>query len=264
VTSKQRLAQALAQLLRRDAGRPRLVTLYLEEVDGAGHAHGPTSPELADAVSRADAAVGRLVAGIDRAGLAATTDVVVVSDHGMAEVAAGHQILLDTLVDVRRARVVAWSPVLELWPAAADVEPVLAKLRGAHPHLAVFRREELPARLHYAGSDRIPPIVALADEGWGVTTRDRAGSGTHGEHGYDPALPSMAALFVAAGPSFARGRELPAFDNVAVYPLLCAALGIAPLPGDWSSAALPDALARPAVTAPIPTRPTRPLPRSRR
>src|SRR6185295_17156624 len=87
--------------------------------------------------------------------------------------------------------------------------------------------------------------VALADEGWSITTRKlAAGSAlSRGEHGYDPTLPAMGALFVAAGPSFRRGVVVPPFENVEVYPLLCAALGLQPLPGDWSGAAMPAILA---------------------
>ncbi len=30
----------------------------------------------------------------------------------------------------------------------------------------MFRREEVPERLHFRASDRIPPVVMIADEGW--------------------------------------------------------------------------------------------------
>ena len=36
----------------------------------------------------------------------------------------------------------------------------------------------------------------------------------------------MRALFIANGPAFARGRQLPVFDNVAVTPLLRTLLGL--------------------------------------
>ena len=46
-------------------------------------------------------------------------------------------------------------------------------------------------------------------------------------HGYDPDLPSMRALFLARGPSFRRGAVVPGFENVHLYPLLAALLGVA-------------------------------------
>lgn len=239
-----RVSRVLDLLAQPAHERPRLLTLYLHEVDDAGHEFGPGSPELAAAVAEADAVVGELLAGLERLGLAGTTDVVVLADHGMAATPPGNAIVLDELIDPAAVRVVTLSPVVQLWPPEGQVEATLASLRRAHPHLAVYARDELPRRLRYSGNPRIPPIVALADEGWYVTTRAEAAERAPdaGEHGYDPALPSMGALFVAAGPSFREGVVLPPFENVQVYPMLCSALGIPPVPGDWTLEDAPAAL----------------------
>ena len=61
-------------------------------------------------------------------------------------------------------------------------------------------------------------------------------------HGYDPALPSMHGFFLAHGPSFARGVTLPAFENVNVYALLCAVLGLTPAEHDGDTAVTRAAL----------------------
>ena len=53
-----------------------------------------------------------------------------------------------------------------------------------------------------------------------------------GQHGYDPGVRSMRGLFVAAGPAFKAGRRVPAFENVDVYNVLAAALGVEPSPND--------------------------------
>ena len=63
-----------------------------------------------------------------------------------------------------------------------------------------------------------------------------------GEHGFAPEDPGIRAAFVAAGPSFRAGTQLPAFDNVDVYPLLAHLLGIAPAPNDGNLAPLRPAL----------------------
>jgi predicted AlkP superfamily pyrophosphatase or phosphodiesterase len=244
LSAAARVRRILDLLARPPAERPRFVTLYLEDVDSAGHDHGPDSEEVAAAVAFVDAAVGALLDGLARLGIAAATDVVVVSDHGMAATPADQVIYLDDLLDPRRVRVVAWSPVLQLWPPPERLAATLAALRGKHPHLAVYGPGELPRRLHYRDSERIPPVVALAAEGWQITTRERAErrEPRAGQHGYDPTLPSMGALFVAAGPSFRTGVVLPPFENVQVYPLLCAALGVPPVPGDWTLEGAPPAL----------------------
>ena len=56
------------------------------------------------------------------------------------------------------------------------------------------------------------------------------------------ANPLVESVFVAEGPDFRRGMELPPFDNVDVYPLLARLLGIAPLANDGEIAPLLPAL----------------------
>ena len=66
--------------------------------------------------------------------------------------------------------------------------------------------------------------------------------GSRGSHGYDPALPSMQAVFIARGPSFRQGAMLPTIDNVDVYPLLARLTGTPPAPNDGNPQALLPAL----------------------
>jgi len=103
--------------------------------------------------------------------------------------------------------------------------------------LQVYRRDAVPAAYRFAGNPRITPIVAVAEEGWTITTRAELARTTRwgGAHGYDPALPSMGTLFVAAGPGVsATGLTIPAFSNVHVYPFVAALLGLRPAPNDGS------------------------------
>jgi predicted AlkP superfamily pyrophosphatase or phosphodiesterase len=68
-----------------------------------------------------------------------------------------------------------------------------------------------------------------------------------GGHGYDPADPSMDALFVAAGPAFRRGVTLEPFDNVDVYPLLAKLAGVKPEKNDGNLADMAAGLRQPAA-----------------
>ena len=52
----------------------------------------------------------------------------------------------------------------------------------------------------------------------------------------------MHALFIARGPAFRSGAQVPAFDNVDVYPLLARLLHVAPAPNDGDLAPLLPAL----------------------
>ncbi|MER2177480.1 MAG: alkaline phosphatase family protein, partial [Stenotrophomonas maltophilia] len=118
-------------------------------------------------------------------------------------------------------------------------------LLGAHAHYDCWTRQTLPARWKYGSNPRIPPIICQMHEGWDALTRDRIakrGPGDRGSHGYDNALPSMRAVFVARGPAFNQGQSLPAFDNVDVYPLLTRLLGIPAAPNDGDAERLLPAL----------------------
>ena len=65
VPGSDRVAQVVDWLQWPGDRRPRLITLYFEHVDTAGHDFGPGSPEVADAVAEVDANIGRLLDAID-------------------------------------------------------------------------------------------------------------------------------------------------------------------------------------------------------
>jgi predicted AlkP superfamily pyrophosphatase or phosphodiesterase len=107
------------------------------------------------------------------------------------------------------------------------------------PHLEVFRKAETPSRWHFRAHARITPIIGVAEEGWTITTRGRLSAadptfGSGGNHGYDNALESMGSLFVAVGPAFARGAEVPRVRAVDLYALMTEILGLRPAANDGS------------------------------
>ncbi|MBN8798137.1 MAG: alkaline phosphatase family protein, partial [Stenotrophomonas nitritireducens] len=90
-----------------DGRKPRMVAAYMEPVDKAGHNHGPDSPEYAAALHEVDAAIGLLLDGMRRDGLLDQTNVIVVSDHGMATVPDGQVIATEDMVAPEIAREVS-------------------------------------------------------------------------------------------------------------------------------------------------------------
>lgn len=223
--------------------RPSFLTLYFSDVDGAGHDYGPSSLELLRALEQVDNAIGRLVAGLDARHLLDTVNIIVTADHGMAETSRLRVVFIDTYVTPADGDIVDLNPTVGIWPRAGREEAVYRKLVAAHPRLTMFRKAETPPHWHYREHERIPPLMGVVDEGWSVVTRAGArevfahgNRGTGGNHGYDPQVQSMQALFVAAGPAFRRNAVVPAFENVHVYNLLCLVLGIEPAPNDGDRA----------------------------
>jgi predicted AlkP superfamily pyrophosphatase or phosphodiesterase len=247
VTPENRVAQVLAWLKRPPAERPRFVTLYLNAVDRAGHAAGPDSDAVDKALMESDAAIGQLLQGLQAQGLLDTTNVIVVADHGMAAISAGRLIHLADLMPREAFHAVSPGAEAGIRPEPGHEDEVAKALLAPHDHMTCWRKADVPERFHYGKNPRVPPFVCLAQIGWMILPGGggivAAGAFTGGDHGYDHYDPQMAALFVAHGPSFRHGVVLPPFDNVDVYPLLAALIGVAPLANDGNPADLKTALA---------------------
>lgn len=220
------------------AERPRFVTLYFEEPNETSHAYGPDAPETRAELAEVDARVADLLAGIERLDLAGGVDVVVVSDHGMADVSPERIVFLDDYVALEPGELFDDGALLQLFPGPGRETILYDALAGAHPRLAVYRREELPERWGLAGNPRLPPLLGVPDVGWEVTVRGSArqrslqDGSLRGDHGQDPADPRMHGLFVAAGPSFRPGSRIGLVNPLDVYPLLAELLGVEPAPNE--------------------------------
>jgi predicted AlkP superfamily pyrophosphatase or phosphodiesterase len=219
------------------AERPTFLTMYFHETDDVGHGFGTTSPEVDSAIAVVDNALAYLIAGLEARGIRSAVDIIVVSDHGMADTSNDRVIFLDELVDLDQVTVSDWNPVVAIWPDSGAETSTYERLR-AHPHLTVYRKDSIPDRLHYRAHARIAPLIGVADEGWSISTRgyvaDHPEAFEGAAHGYDPAVPAMKGLFVAAGPSFKRGVRRGPLANVHLYELMCAILGLTPGRNDGS------------------------------
>ena len=228
-----RVDQVLAWLDLPATERPRLVTLYFENYDVAAHATGADSKESINALKTVDAALARLRDGLHSRGLDASTDLIVVSDHGMISVRSEDVRYLDDLVPADSIQVLHTGPLTGLNPKPGHVRQVEKALLGRHDHYECWRKQDLPARWQYGHNPRVPAILCQADPGWRVLMHGvPASSERNGEHSYAPEIPEMRATFVASGPDFIDGTRLPAFDNVDIYPLLARLLHITPAPND--------------------------------
>lgn len=246
VSADARVDQILAWLQEPVSTRPQLATLYFDQLDIAGHDHGPDSPQVRQTIVELDAAVGRLLDRLDARGQLDRINLIIVSDHGMASVDPGHVIAVEDMIEPDDATVVSVGQSIGVAPNPGRKAFVERRLLGTHARYDCWRKDELPARWHYGSNPRVPPIVCQMHEGWDALPREKVAQRppgiTRGSHGFDPALPSMRAIFLARGPSFRRGAVLPAFDNVDVYSLLARLLDVTPAPNDGDPATLLPAL----------------------
>ena len=175
--------------------RPSFLTLYISAIDNAGHRHGTNSPEFNDGLAKVDRVLGRLIDGLAARGLADQVDVIVTTDHGMADTSVDRVIVIDDYIDLSTVRVVDWSPVIAIAPPADRIDSVYQQLEHAHPNLRVYKKEDVPAYLHFGSHPRVPAIIGIADEGWSIASRKRFEERPEGfagaNHGYDHTLESM-------------------------------------------------------------------------
>lgn len=251
VPESVKVDQILAWLdLADPAERPHLVTAWFHGADGAAHRFGPEAPIVAETLAGQAHELERLLDGIAARGLAASTTVLVVSDHGMtetrkrvdltralADAGIGARVIggggfaqvgligaTDRAARTRRAIEVAERLGLEAWP------------RGAAP----------PA--YAASNPRFGDLVVVAPLGVQITrlgfwARVLGRFGLHrssmrGIHGHRPELPEMSALFAAIGRGVAPGARPGTVRAIDVAPTVLSLLGI-PVPDSMEGRPIP-------------------------
>lgn len=224
VSNVQRVNTLVDWLRRPAAIRPAFATIYFDTVDTQGHRFGPDSVEVNAAIAEVDVRIGDLVDAAAMLGV--PVNWVIVADHGMRQVDATRVIQLDTLIDRASYIAVESGPYAAIEPVTGTDDRVAAALLVPHEHMTCMRKADVPARLKYGTNPRVAAIICIAENGWTILSGTPNYPVSGGAHGYDNADPEMLALFIASGPAFAQGRQMPVFDNVAVAALLRAVLGL--------------------------------------
>jgi predicted AlkP superfamily pyrophosphatase or phosphodiesterase len=238
-TQKTRLAAYVIK-----AHQPNLMLLHLDAVDEAEHQHGPQSAEAAAALEGVDMRIGEILAALKEAGLASTTDVFVVSDHGFLSVE--RQIRPNVLLaraglltandrgEVTGGKVATVSnggSFFIYWPEGADLKSeVITALRPLVDQGLVWGVLDRSALLDLGAEPAAQMALEAADgtafgssaRGELVGKRERAG----GSHGFLPFRQGLEASFIAWGPDIQRGVDLHRIRMTRIGPTILRALGI--------------------------------------
>ncbi|XP_043918578.1 ectonucleotide pyrophosphatase/phosphodiesterase family member 5 [Protopterus annectens] len=207
--------------------------LYWEEPDETGHMVGPDDPKMKKVIADIDSKLGYLIVQLKTEGLWDKLNVIITSDHGMAEVLQDRIIELDQYIDREMYTLVDHTPVVAILPKEGKMEEVYKALVHAHPNMTVYKKEEIPDHFHYKHNSRIQPIFAVVDNGWALL-QNKSDGFLLGNHGYDNTLQDMHPIFVAYGPAFKKNYFKETMESVDLYPLMCHILGISPLPNNGS------------------------------
>jgi predicted AlkP superfamily pyrophosphatase or phosphodiesterase len=241
--------------------KPQLLLLHLVEVDNRQHNKGLFTAESKAAIENADAQIARVIAAAKRAGIWQGTALVVVSDHGFAQVTQRIRpgvILrekgLITLDDRNRptewkACVLAGAAHAYLYVKDAQDRATRQTLVETFTKLAgipgsgigrVYSQEEI----HALGGD--PEAFLALEAGEGFTMAGgyagellSASRPTVATHGYDPRRADMQGALVVYGPPIAAGRIRGA-----------RLVDVAPTIAGWLGLKLPKAEGKPLTITP--------------
>ena len=226
--------------------RPTLLLLHLANSDSMSHEHGPDSPEAVAAIEHADLLLGRLLDKVAALNLDASTDVVVVSDHGflpltqMVNLNAAFKAegLLQTNA---RGAVTSW----EAFAHSAGGSGYILLKRPDDPQL-VARVAAVLQKLAADPANGIDRVMtrqdleaagAHLDAAFGVSMKrgfylgwDTASVLTpvtsKGGHGYDPAFPELRSSLVFAGPDVPQVGDLGVVSMTRIAPTVAGWLGV--------------------------------------
>jgi predicted AlkP superfamily pyrophosphatase or phosphodiesterase len=233
--------QTLLDAWQADTASPplRLLMAYLPSVDGAGHRHGPGSPEVLAAIARVD----RQLARVQREALTLFESrrreadealvFMVTSDHGMAPVTRSLE--ARRVLGLARgdgSEVIASGSLAQLYlPSGLSAAQRDARLRAAE---AAVAREPLarawrPGRQGDHHPTRSGDLLVSLQPG---AVFGRPGSALRGAHGYALAdSPEMAAVWLLQRyPQGYGGQNLGAVDARQLHPTVAALLTIRPAP----------------------------------
>ncbi|KAG8541470.1 hypothetical protein GDO81_028971 [Engystomops pustulosus] len=147
------------------------VALYFGEPDGVGHKFGPDSQQRKDMVAQVDRMVGHIRNRVKHHGMESSLNIIIIADHGMATVQKGpEEIVLNNIPGFSFSDVqfhlVDYGPSGLIVPKEGRLDKVYEVLKGAHPKLHVYKKEDVPERLHYSNHARITPLVLYGEPGY--------------------------------------------------------------------------------------------------
>lgn len=234
VDNYARIDSVMSWLDPEGAVKADMSTLYFSHVDSRGHRYGPDSPEVDQAVMNADSLVGYLWDKVDSLGLRDDLNVIIVSDHGMAETNQEQVIFLEELIDLDNVEMIEFNPVAMIKPDEGMTQEIYKTLKQNEENYRVFLKDELPEEYGFTDHYRIPEIIMIADVPYSINTREYLESRgiPAGAHGYDHQAPEMASIFIASGPAFESDKVAEPFNALNLYELMAHILKLEPAEND--------------------------------
>jgi alkaline phosphatase D len=234
VPFQNRIDSVISWLQLPEPERPHLIMWYMHQPDAVGNQSGPNSKEVVEMVEYLDKLIGDFYNRIKELPNSENINLIFLSDHGMSEISADRAIYLNEYIKEE------WfdyqdgtNPIFLLDAKNEFYDSVYLAIKKI-PHVSAWKREDVPARMHFSNNVRIKDFVILADSSWSIWPSREKQVIEGGAHGYDNINTDMHAIFYATGPAFKKGYVSPPINNVDLYPLVCKILNLNPSPNEGS------------------------------
>lgn len=212
--------------------RPNLIMVYFDATDTSGHNYGPNSKEVNQSMAMQDSLIGKLFSGLDKLNLLDSTNIIVLSDHGMTELSADRVINIDKILSGFKFKSSDKGTMMFIYPDENEKNVVYQKLKDSEKNYKAYWKKDLPDYLHYKDNPNVAEIILIADLGYslfnGKDIEKYSSKFPLGNHGYDPSNLDMHGIFYAIGPDFKSGYTCGTLNNIDIYPLLAKILRIFP------------------------------------
>jgi len=223
VLFKSRVDSVVKWLEYPDSKRPRITMLYFSEPDYTGHKYGTSTNEINESIKEMDELLGYIIKQLSSLSIYKKLNILIVSDHGMADVSKDRLIILDEYINIDHFDIISGPSITGLNLKSELITIKSNSFTKKIKNGSIISRNNIPSKYHYKNNDT-PDYILLADEGWFIITKSNIKnkkSFPHGMHGYNPESKNMHGIFMAAGPSFKRGIKIKSIDNVNIYPIIC-------------------------------------------
>ncbi|MDR2026015.1 MAG: ectonucleotide pyrophosphatase/phosphodiesterase [Prevotellaceae bacterium] len=231
ISYRQRIDTVIRWLQLPEKIRPHLIMFYFSEPDHSGHTHGPASDYTGTVVERLDRLAGILIDELDRLPVGRKINLIITSDHGMAAVSPEKTVFLSDYLPAHWIERQFTGAFTHLYTRPEYRDSVVQALQNV-PNIRVFKKENLPSRLHYGTHPRTGDVVVIPDCGGWVSAGREFPVTMKGAHGYDNECDDMHAIFFARGPAFKQAYLQAPFVNVDLYNLMAAVLNLHPAAND--------------------------------
>ncbi len=244
LSADENMARISGYLIRKY--KPNLLAVHLTAVDHFEHEQGRDGDKVRQAVASADRAVKTILESVERAGLAESTAILVVGDHGFSDI---HSALLPNIwlrdngfsTPSQEGSSGKWKAMFH--PAGGSAflhlkdkndKTTLQKVRdilnrlpeGQKRMFRIVERRELDS----IGADPNAVLALAAMQGISFSGSDkgtgavRAAKG--GAHGFFPDFKEMQTGFIGYGAGFKKGATVPLMGLQDIAPIVANLLGI--------------------------------------